>query len=616
MVTKHQDRGTLPDVIIRAFDKFVSDHPEVETVSAVGLYSDVAERKGEKDSGAWSFSIRLKTVTDKKGGPVVLEFRGDSMFPWSEVAVFTENYFGLPHQRLRDGKLCLDPEKIIDAVINKVDAVYQQALQWLDDARNDRLAKEGDTYEFPDFNHGRPTRRGMYCRLLYDEEGDGFKFVQRIEPEQRFGVADLIFSKKYESEAYLQRLRVGDNVCQFTNVHWPVAEENGIVRAVPFVVFNDIDVINHRPPITWGELLDKIRKERVGVEKLLKDQWRDAKGQAGFLLVGWFVPVKYGAPVSQLVWRLLSFASREWECGQVKMKTPNCRERRRLAGNWANSEILDKGACVAWCVANNIGQSERLIRWRLAFQLRDKKICIVGCGALGSQVAEFLVRGGCKRMVLVDSDLFEYGNLCRHTLTSLSVGKNKARMLALRLGSIIPSGDFEVHGCGLPGDGSKICQCARDAVAGCDVIVDCTGDVNGGMWLSQLTGNNKPVRAVRAFMSGETEFLSICLTGKNRTLRRVEQFLNETMRQAPDWEGMDWGRYKAKDELMVRGVGCWSATFPGSWINISMFAGVVVNRINAWLQEPYEWNGEFAIYRCDATDMGNNPLRLIRRVEC
>ena len=616
MVTLHQDRDTLPDIIVDVFNKLVSDHPEIETISAVGSYSDSRVSENEKDKGAWSFSIRLKEVTDKKGAQVVLVFRGDSMFPWSEVGVFTKNYFGLPHQRLRDGKMCLDPERIIDADSKKVESVYQQALQWLDNARNDCLAKDGDPYEFPDFEHGKPTRSKERCRLLYDEDGHGFEFVRHIEYAQRVGVAELVFSDKNYREAYLQKLRVGEAECQYASVNWPAAKKDGIIRYVPFVVFDDIDVVSHRPPITWGELLDKIRKERVGVEKLLKDHWKEIKDETGFLVVGCLIPMKYGAQVSQLAWKLLLFASREWERNQVKKRTPNCNERRLRAGDWSNSEIMDEGAYVAWCNANNISQSERLIRWRLAAQLRDKKICIAGCGALGSQVAEFLVRGGCNRIVLVDSECFEYGNLCRHTLTSLSVGGGKARMLACRLKSIIPNDSIEAYECGLPGDGTKICQCARDTVKSCDVIIDCTGNINGGMWLSQLTGNNKPVRAVRAFMSGEAEFLSLCLTGKNQTLRSVEQALSKTMKQAPNWEGMDWDRYKAKDELMVRGAGCWSATFPGSWVNISMFAGVVVNKINSWLQEPYDWNGEFSIYRCNSTDMDNNPLVLIRRIAC
>lgn len=616
MVRRHQGRGALHDEIKEAFDKLVSDHPEIETVSAVGSFSDVEVCKNEKDNEKWSFSIRLKDVRDKKGALVTLEFRGDSMFPWSEVEVFTENYCGLPHQRLRDGKLCLDPERILNADSAKIEGVYQQALEWLNDAYSCRLAKQGEPYEFPDFYHGRQTRIEVSCRLLYAEDGKGFEFVQNVEKEKRYGVAELVYSKKNMHEAYLRSLRVQDCECQFEDSNWPVSAADGIIRTVPFVVFDDIDIVSHRPPITWGELLGKIRNERDDVEKLLKCEWEANRYQNGYLLVGWFAPKVYGEEVSHLAWRFASFATREWEREHVKMRTANCRERRRRASNWINSEILDEGAYVAWCPSDNISQSERLIRWRLSAPLRNSKICLVGCGALGSQVAELLVRGGCRRLVLVDSDFVEYGNLCRHVLTSLSVGEKKASMLALRLKSIIPDGCIEVYTCGLPGDGTEISRCAQNAVSSSDVVIDCTGDVNCGMWLSLLTGNNKLARGVRAFMSGEAEFLSLCLSGKNRSLHKVEIALNETMQRSPEWEGMDWERYKAKDELMVRGAGCWSATFPGSWINITMFAGVVVNRINAWLQTPYDWDGEFSIYRCDLQDSGSTSLRLVGRELC
>ena len=80
MVRRHQGRGALHDEIKEAFDKLVSDHPEIETVSAVGSFSDVEVCKNEKDNEKWSFSIRLKDVRDKKGALVTLEFRGDSVY--------------------------------------------------------------------------------------------------------------------------------------------------------------------------------------------------------------------------------------------------------------------------------------------------------------------------------------------------------------------------------------------------------------------------------------------------------------------------------------------------------------------------------------------------------
>lgn len=609
-------RGTLPDGIVEAFERLTSNHPEIETVSAVGSYSDEEVRDSEKDKGAWSFSVRLKDVLDKSSTPIVLEFRGDSLFPWSEVGVFTKNYFGLPHQRLRDGKLCLDTESVLSANATKLEKVYQQALQWLTAASEGRLAKTGEPYEYPDFDHGLRMRLGKKYRLLYAEDGEGFEFVHNLNPAERFGRAKIITPAKREFEVYLQELFAGSNNIRFADSNWPAREKSDNSRCVPWVVVNDIDVENHRPPVVWPELHAKIRAEGIDVESLLKTEWRDARGDDGLLLVGWLMPLKYGESVSLLAWRLVSFASRNWERNRVKMRTANCRAKRKAAETWSYAEPMCHDASITWCPSNNIGQGERLIRGRLAPQLQKQRICIVGCGALGAQVAELLVRGGCTQMVLVDSDSFEYGNLCRHTLTVRSASAEKAFMLSARLKLITPNDNIIHYSCSVPGDGSEACKQMREAVRGADLVIDCSGDVVCGMWLSQWTGNNKSTRGVRAFMSGAAEYLTLCLSGRNKSLRKVELVVNQAVDAEPVWDGMDWRKYKAKDEIMVRGGGCWSATYPGSWVNITMFAGVIVNRINEWVQQEYGWEGEYSIYECNSKDPAGHPLVLVRRDMC
>lgn len=609
-------RGTLPDGIVEAFERLISNHPEIETVSAVGSYSDEEVRDSEIDKGAWSFSVRLKDVLDKSSTPIVLEFRGDSLFPWSEVGVFTKNFFGLPHQRLRDGKLCLDSESVLAADATKLDNVYQQVLQWLAAAADGCLAKKGEPYEYPDFNHGMHMRIGPKYHLLYAEDGNGFSFVRSLNSNRRFGTAKIITSEKKDVKIYLQELSAESHNIRFENSNWTLQEKPDNLRYIPWVVVNDIDVKNHRPPIVWPELHSKIRTEGIDIEGLLRTEWRDARGEDGLLLVGWFMPLKYGEEDSLLAWRLVSFASRNWERNQVKMGTPNCHAKRKIAETWRHAEPMCHDATIAWCPSDNIGRDERLIRGCLDRQLQKQRICIVGCGALGAQIAELLVRGGCTRLILVDSDSFEYGNLCRHTLTVLSASKGKAAMLASHLKLITPNDNIIFYGCSVPGDGSDECKQMREAVCGADLLIDCSGDVACGMWLSQWTGNNKPMRGVRVFMSGVAEYLTLCLSGLNKSLRKVELAVNHAVDAEPEWDEMDWRNYKAKDEIMVRGGGCWSATYPGTWVNITMFAGVIVNRINEWVQQEYRWEGEYSIYKCNSKDPAGHPLVLVRRGVC
>lgn len=49
-------------------------------------------------------------------------------------------------------------------------------------------------------------------------------------------------------------------------------------------------------------------------------------------------------------------------------------------------------------------------------KLGDGRVVIIGCGALGSNIATFLVRAGVGKVIIVDRDFIEYHNLQRQVL--------------------------------------------------------------------------------------------------------------------------------------------------------------------------------------------------------
>lgn len=62
--------------------------------------------------------------------------------------------------------------------------------------------------------------------------------------------------------------------------------------------------------------------------------------------------------------------------------------------------------------------------------LSNKKVAILGCGAVSSTIAETLVRSGIENIVLVDYKTFTLSNLFRHTFATISdVGMFKAEAL-------------------------------------------------------------------------------------------------------------------------------------------------------------------------------------------
>lgn len=61
----------------------------------------------------------------------------------------------------------------------------------------------------------------------------------------------------------------------------------------------------------------------------------------------------------------------------------------------------------------------------LAPELRECRVAVVGVGALGSFIADMLVRSGVRHLTLVDGDVVMPGNLVRHLVGPEAVGRSK-----------------------------------------------------------------------------------------------------------------------------------------------------------------------------------------------
>ena len=123
-----------------------------------------------------------------------------------------------------------------------------------------------------------------------------------------------------------------------------------------------------------------------------------------------------------------------------------------------------------------------------------KKVLIVGCGSVGSFVAQNLTMAGIGRIDLVDNDKLSSANLSRHVLGEEFIGCNKAEALAARLSrsyphiNIIPS--------------NQACdEFLRDAnLSTYDLIVCTTGYYNSGFLINNaLMELDKPIKALYGF---------------------------------------------------------------------------------------------------------------------
>lgn len=119
--------------------------------------------------------------------------------------------------------------------------------------------------------------------------------------------------------------------------------------------------------------------------------------------------------------------------------------------------------------------------------LADKTIALIGTGALGATVAMQLARAGVKRLRLVDQDFLQAGNLSRWAPALPYIGC--AKVLALQsllktnyLDMDIKPYQFEI---GNPfHDFSSLLN--NQVLLDCDLVVDCTAQLNVNQYLSQL----------------------------------------------------------------------------------------------------------------------------------
>lgn len=105
-------------------------------------------------------------------------------------------------------------------------------------------------------------------------------------------------------------------------------------------------------------------------------------------------------------------------------------------------------------------------------KLAGRSVLVLGCGALGAQIAEHCVRAGAARVHLVDSDTVSPGILVRQPYDDGDIGQPKAIVLAQRLAWIRPETEVsalmaDIRSLDLPSD---------EELGPADLIIDATAN--------------------------------------------------------------------------------------------------------------------------------------------
>lgn len=230
-------------------------------------------------------------------------------------------------------------------------------------------------------------------------------------------------------------------------------------------------------------------------------------------------------------------------------------------------------------IAKRIKQDEFYGRGCLASGFIDKKILLIGLGAIGSFLAEILVRGGIRDITLSDGDYVEAGNLCRASFEMNSIGDSKASALADKLERISPFCAVKQEGEWYE-NGLFLCDYKHGEFYGnvnydsqekflkeiekYDLIIDCTA-------------SNELLHFLSYAVKLPTQLISVCITNHAKDCL----FLSNTNGNVFEQRKHVLAKIEQDtDNFYVAGTGCYSPTFLASASDILPFTNLVVRKIN------------------------------------
>lgn len=433
-----------------------------------------------------------------------------------------------------------------------------RAIDWLEDAANRRLIKDGEPFEVPEFPE---TAREVL--IAYSERTSTLRVWRSIR--ENVGVVELRHSQALKNVLLVERFLSLDGhellPCKWGKYieleNEPERRKRGIwirMEAVPVLP-------PWQAPATWGELREACQTVGLELDSVLRralEKMRD--GSVHTCLLGFPIPEKIGGPSTSIYWQPLVLPA------LTNGKRPGFRDSEASHWKYERNMIFSDGKKISWVNSENWDAEQISTRGRFGDWIRSKSVLLIGAGAIGSIFAELLVRGGVEKLVILDADDMKTGNLTRHTLTIEDIGAPKALRLTNRLNKISPHASVV----GFKEEFPPAHGPSKDAVDQCEIVIDCTG-------------SDDVIRSLEAYKwRNENTFVSVAM---GFDARRLFWFCTKG-----DFSGPQFFQHvgpwleiekveNADRDLPREGIGCWSPVFPARaddvWLLVSCAASMI-----------------------------------------
>jgi molybdopterin/thiamine biosynthesis adenylyltransferase len=561
----------------------------------------------EKGGLEFSFSTDV-TQPNTESLPPLVEFKVviPSGFPFKAVDVFpvSPELFGFPHQDAETGKLCLKEESKAPCTAERLKVYVEWSLEWLRDAAQGNLLKNGDPYELPDFSTKRLKERPLLKKdVWFVENGESFTYWR-----DRVGQTGLVELVQLESPSVLfARLFKSSDGTERKAPVSPTFSVEGDKLSAAWILLPSLAYYRNRPPQTFEEICEKCALLGVNLASILRDLCMGHQNENPYsvLLVGAPIPTAVGAAPTEVHWQPMFLKTVYGEPGDKGRKYGKEKREKLWRARQMESHFSGKDL-IPWATSENVSEQRLVSRGGLTDSMRSSKLVFVGCGALGSALSEQFIRAGARDVALIDKDEFEPGNHSRHTLKGRYFGLAKATALRTSLQAGSPHCRLRSHAVSIPSLESKD---VMDDLEQADAILDLSANESAFQWLSSFSAQKRK-RFVHIFISSKAKFLTMVFSGKGTAARLAFHSFCKLAKKGAIVslladEVDEYFREADEEELVIPGPGCWHATFPARWNHIQSLVGVAFDVLEGVLSTPQKSGGMVVLLR--RIERGDDP---------
>lgn len=474
----------------------------------------------------------------------------------------------------RTGSPCLhEPNFTIELVAYREPADAAQRLRWhvkrtlawLIAAEEEALVRPSEAFELP----ATPLAPGELRRVVFSETAESWEAWQRCRVDGGYvtfthPVANPSLSATRAFFSFERKEAVRHKWGKWVKEKGST-NELGIWFRLPSVPI----LPPWHLPSSWGEFREALSIFGIQLDDVLRNLLSIVRGQRNcILLVGFPIPENAnGTGKARMHWLASALD------GFANGKTPGFRPKK--ASQWMRDRqtVFRDGRLITWLDTQDWSLERLSSRGQLPEALCLKSWLLIGTGALGSSIAEMLVRGGVRDLALSDNDIFAGGNLVRHTLDVSAVGRLKVYALRQQLNRSAPHAKVASLGSFPPSAPADL-----DLVSAIDLIIDCTGS---DAVLRELAAFPwaRPKRFISLSIGLRAKRL-FCFVADGPTFpldefrSRLQPFLAQERLQA------------TPEDFPREGIGCWNPVFPARSDDIWLLAAAAIKELESIVPQP------------------------------